>query len=161
MNRFSATNTSAATVTAERAAVWKALTDPVLLVKLTPLLQRIDTDGDLWRWHLMRMSVLGVGVGNTFTERMRFDEPRRIDYWHEPPAGVTERTGARGSYELTAVDGGTHLRIAITLDVELPISRLADPGVTSVMHAVIQRTGERFSANLLRHLGARELARAS
>lgn len=46
MNRFSTTNTSEAVVAADRADIWAALTDPVLLAKLTPLLTRIDADGD-------------------------------------------------------------------------------------------------------------------
>ena len=60
MTRFSATNTSQAVVAAPRADIWTVLTDPVQLPRLTPLLRRIDTDGDLWRWHLAGLSVLGV-----------------------------------------------------------------------------------------------------
>jgi carbon monoxide dehydrogenase subunit G len=153
MTRFSATNESEAVVAADRSAIWAVLTDPVLLPKLTPLLTRIETDGDLWRWHLVKLSVMGVGIIPVFTERMTFDAEKRIDYTHEPPRGVTERTGAEGSYVLTEVEGGTHLAIGLTLDVDLPISRLASPAVTLVMQGTLQRMGQRFSANLLRHLG--------
>lgn len=155
MTRFSATEESETIVAAERSEIWKVLTDPVLLPKLTPLLQRIETDGDLWCWHLMRLSVLGVGVSTTFTERMRFDEARRIDYWHEPPTGRIERTGANGFYELSdAGDGRTRLVIGITLHIDVPLSSLAAPAVTRVMNTAMRRTGDRFTANLLRHLGA-------
>ncbi len=153
MNRFSATNTSESVVAAGRSEIWSVLTDPVLLPKLTPLLTRIDADGDLWRWHLIRLSVLGVGVGSRFTERMRFQEGRRIDYAHEPPPGSVERTGAEGWYVLSDVDGGTHLAIGLTLTVELPLSRAAKPVVTRVMEATMRRTGDRFATNLLNHLG--------
>ncbi|MGQ0480299.1 MAG: SRPBCC family protein [Pseudonocardia sp.] len=153
MNRFSATNTSEAVVAAGRSQIWSVLTDPVLLPKLTPLLTRIDADGDLWRWHLIRLSVLGVGVGSRFTERMRFQEGRRIDYVHEPPPGSVEHTGAEGWYVLSDVDGGTHLAISLTLTVELPLSRAAKPVVTRVMEATMRRTGDRFATNLLNHLG--------
>lgn len=159
MTRFSATNTSEAVVAADRADIWAVLTDPVLLPKLTPLLRRIDADGDLWRWHMVRIAVFGVGISTTFTERMRFDEGRRIDYTHEPPKGAVERTGAEGTYELTDVDGGTHLAISLTLHVELPLSKLATPAVTRIMESTIQRTGDRFAVNLLDHLGISHTAR--
>jgi hypothetical protein len=153
VNRFSATNESEAVVAADRADIWAVLTSPVLLPKLTPLLTRIDADGDLWRWHLIRMSVLGVGVGSEFTERMSFDEGKRIDYNHEPPHGATERTGAEGWYELSDHKNGTHLAISLTLHVELPLSKATQPVVERVMAATMQRTGDRFSTNLLNHLG--------
>ena len=153
MSRFSATTESEAVVAADRSAIWAVLTDPVLLPKLTPLLRRIETDGDLWRWHLVGLSVLGIGISPVFTERMVFDAEKRIDYTHEPPAGAGERTGAEGSYVLADVEGGTHLAISLTLDVDLPLPRLASPAVTTVMQETMQRMGERFSANLLQHLG--------
>jgi carbon monoxide dehydrogenase subunit G len=153
MSRFSATNESEAVVAAGRAEIWAALTDPVLLPKLTPLLRRIETDGDLWRWHLIRIAVLGVGVATTFTERMRFDEGRRITYSHEPPPGVTERTGADGFYQLADVHGGTNLKIGLTLHVDLPLSRVTAPIVVKVMETTMARTGDRFASNLLKHLG--------
>src|SRR5690349_1470849 len=101
MTRFVASTESEAVVAAERAAIWKILTDPVLLPKLTPLLRRIETDGDVWRWHLVGLTVLGVGISPVFTELMRFDTGRRILYSHEPPPGVSEPAGADGSYELS------------------------------------------------------------
>jgi hypothetical protein len=157
MTSFSATTESEAVVAAGRPEIWAVLTDPVLLPKLTPLLRKIDTssdaDGDLWRWHLVNLSVLGIGISPVFTERMRFVEGSRIDYTHEPPAGVTERTGAEGHYVLSDVDGGTQLAISLTLHVDLPLSRVASPAVTGIMRATMQRMGDRFSANLLRHLG--------
>lgn len=153
MSRFSATTESDAVVPAPRDRIWEVLTDPVLLPQLTPLLRRIETDGDHWRWHLVGLSVLGVGITPVFTERMTFTPAERIDYTHEPPPGVVERTGAEGWYVLTEVDGGTRLAISLTLDVELPLSRLAAPAVRTVMSATMQAMGDRFSANLLRHLG--------
>jgi hypothetical protein len=153
VNRFSATNESEAVVAADRADIWAVLTSPVLLPKLTPLLTKIDADGDLWRWHLIRLNVLGVGVGSEFTERMSFVEGKRIDYVHEPPHGVTERTGAEGWYVLSDHEDGTHLAISLTLTVEMPLPRAAKPVVQRVMAETMQRTGDRFSANLLNHLG--------
>jgi carbon monoxide dehydrogenase subunit G len=152
MTCFSATNHSHAVVAADRKQVWAALTDPVLLPELTPLLRRIDVDGDTWRWHLTRLTVLGIGIAPVFTEKMSFDEPRRIDYRHQPP-GRAERAGADGSYVLEEHPRGTHLEIELTMHVDLPLSRLASPAVTRVMGSMMQRTGERFADNLLRHLG--------
>lgn len=160
MTRFSADTGSEATVTADRKAVWDVLCDPVLLPKLTPLLSRIDAEpgGDLWRWHMVRLAVLGVGIKPVFTERMVFDygtDVSRIDFTHEPPPGVTEWAGAEGHYTLRDVEGGgTLLEIGLRLDVDMPLSRLAAPVVERTMRQTMLMTGDRFSANLLKHLKA-------
>lgn len=151
MTCFSATNHSHAVVKADRLAVWAALTDPELLPELTPLLQSIEADGDTWRWHLTKITLLGIGLAPVFTEQMTFDEPTHIEYKHAP-VGRTERAGADGWYKLEEVDEGTHLEISLTMHVDLPLSRLAGPAVTRVMSAMMQRTGDRFAANLLQHL---------
>jgi carbon monoxide dehydrogenase subunit G len=153
MNRFSARADSEAVVGAEREPIWSALTDPEVLPRLTPLLHHIEADGDLWRWELTRIPVLGVSISPSFTERMRFDPPQRIDYTHAPPPGRTEHSGAEGWYQLDRVEGGTHLRISLTLSVDLPLARAAQPAVQQVMRMVMARTGDRFAVNLLRHLG--------
>lgn len=159
MTRFSATNESEAVVTADRGAVWGALTDPVLLPRLTPLLHHIEADGDRWRWEMAGISVLGARISPCFTEKMVFDEPSRIEYTHAPPSGSHERTGVEGWYQLDEHDEGTRLGISLTVTVDLPLSRLAAPAVQRVMEGVIERTGDRFAQNLLRHLGAREVRR--
>jgi hypothetical protein len=140
-------------VAADRADLWAVLTDPDMLASLTPLLERIDADGDLWRWDMAGLSVLGVGVAPSFTERMRFEEARLIEYTHEPPAGVVERAGATGWYRLSDVHGGVELAIRLRLSLELPLSRVVAPAVTRAMAATMQAIGNRFSRNLLRHLG--------
>ena len=155
VNRFSATTTSEAVVAADRTAIWGAITDPAVLPKLTPLLRHIDTDGDLWHWELSRVSVLGIVINPTFTERMTFDEGRRIEYHHEPPAGVTEWAGAEGWYALSDTDGGTHLSISLTLFVDLPLARFSAPAVGTVMRSAMAVTGSRFAANLEHHLGVK------
>lgn len=152
MSRFSATDESQALVAADRSEIWPVLTDPELLAEMTPIVARIDTDGDLWCWQLIRIAVLGVGISSNFTERMRFDDGHRIDFSHEPPAGAVERTGAHGSYRLADAPGGTRLAISLTVHVELPLPRLATPAVTTAMRATMRRSGDRFSANLLRRL---------
>ena len=160
MNSFSATTESTAVVAAERQKIWEVLTDPVLLPQLTPLLKSIDAAGDIWRWHMMSISALGVSISPAFTERMHFTEASEIVYEHEPPKDVVERTGADGWYRLTDVDGGTKLEISLTLHVELPLPRSAGPAVRRVMNGTMARTGDKFSANLLRHLGIDEPSRA-
>jgi carbon monoxide dehydrogenase subunit G len=159
MHRFSATTASQAVVAADRADIWAVLVDPEMLVKLTPLLRSIETDGDTWRWSMVKISALGLSIDPTFTERMRFEEGRRIDYSHEPPPGSLERLGADGCYVLSDVDGGTHLEISLTLQVELPLARLARPAVNRVISGLVRRTGDKFSANLLRHLREQGLSR--
>lgn len=153
MSRFSATNRTDAVVAAPREDIWAALTDPVLLPQLTPLLRGIEADGDTWRWEMIRISALGVSIEPSFTEQMRFTPTTAIDYTHEPPPGRRERTGADGWYRLSDADGGTHLAICLTLHVDLPLPRASGPAVRGVMSTMMARTGERFSQNLLRHLG--------
>ena len=156
MNQFSATTESTAVVAADRMKIWAALTDPVLLPTLTPLLKSIDAAGDLWRWHLVSISALGVRISPAFTERMHFTEGSKIVYEHEAPAGTVERTGADGWYDLSDVEGGTRLQISLTLHVDLPLPRSAGPAVRRVMTSTMGRTGDKFSENLLRHLGVDE-----
>jgi carbon monoxide dehydrogenase subunit G len=157
VTKFQSSVESVADISAERAAVWKALTDPALLPKLTPLLRNVHANGDIWCWQMMRIAALGVSVSPSFTEKMIFDEMTRIEYTHQPPAGSRERAGAEGVYELSDVDGGTHLQIKLTLCVDLPLPKAAAPAVRRIMKGTMNRTGDRFSANLLKHLGAREL----
>jgi uncharacterized protein YndB with AHSA1/START domain len=155
VHRFSATTESEALVAAPREDIWAAITDPAVLPKLTPLLRRIEADGDLWRWDLSRINVLGIVVDPSFTERMSFVPNERIEYTHEPPAGAHEWAGAEGAYRLTERDGGTHLAISITLSVELPLARLAAPAVETVIRTSMAVTGSRFATNLDHHLGIR------
>jgi len=155
VHRFSATSDSDAVVHADRHAIWEAITDPDVLPKLTPLLKHINADGDLWHWELSRVNVLGIVIDPTFTERMTFVDGRRIDYHHEPPAGVTEWAGAEGWYALEDTDEGTHLSISLTLFVDLPLARFATPTVQTVMRSAMAVTGSRFASNLEQHLGVR------
>lgn len=161
MNQFSATTESEAVVAAPRSEIWAVLTDPILLPKLTPLLKRIETNGDLWRWHMMEIAALGVSISPKFTERMVFQDQERIDYSHEAPAGVVERTWADGWYVLSDHPDGTKLAISLTLTVELPLPKAAAPAVRKVMQRTMARTGDRFSANLLKHLNVTTPAKAA
>ena len=71
-----------------------------------------------------------------------------------PPAGNTERTGVEGWYQLDDVDGGTRLRISLTIDAQLPLPKSSGFAVRKVMSSVVDRMGDRFAVNLLNHLGA-------
>jgi hypothetical protein len=105
---------------------------------------------------MIRIAALGVAICPSFTEKMTFNDGKCIDYTHAPPKGTTERAGAEGSYVLADVPGGTHLDLAMTLRVDLPLPKAATPAVQKVMRATIDRTGQRFWTNLLTHLGATE-----
>jgi carbon monoxide dehydrogenase subunit G len=161
VTQFSASVRSGADISAPRAAVWNALTDPVLLPKLTPMLEHIEANRDTWRWTMVCISALGVSIAPTFTEQMSFAPPGRIAYSHRPPAGGRERAGAEGRYQLSEIAGGTHLHVELTLTVDLPLPKAAGPAVRKVMTSLMSRTGDRFAANLLAHLGARELPAAA
>jgi carbon monoxide dehydrogenase subunit G len=157
VSQFAATVESAADVSADREAVWKALTDPDLLAELTPLLRSIRADGDTWCWSMIRIAALGVSIQPSFTEKMTFDDGHRIAYTHAPPPGAKERAGAEGVYELDDVPGGTHLHMKLTIRIDLPLPKMATPAVQRVMRTSIDRTGARFWSNLMTHLGATEL----
>lgn len=153
MNRFEVTDESAMFVPVERRRIWDVLIDPQLLADLTPLVDRIDDRDGRWRWHLSGFTALGVEVAPSFTERMLFEEPSRIEFSHEPPAGANERAGADGVYELDEVEGGTCLSVSMRMHVDLPLPKLSRGAVERVMAASMRRTGDRFHDNLMAHLG--------
>lgn len=155
MTRFEATNHSTDVVPAPRQDIWDALTDPATLTDLTPLLRRIDTDGDRWVWHMFGISALGVEIAPSFTETMEFSPAERIDFSHTPPAGQHERAGADGRYLLSDTEAGTHLDIRLTIHVELPLPAMSRGAVRRVMEQSMRTTGDRFAHNLLTHLGVR------
>jgi carbon monoxide dehydrogenase subunit G len=157
MPRFSADTRAEAVVAAPRADIWAALTDPALVADLTPFVRRITEDGDHWRWEMSGLSVLGVGISPAFTERMAYDEPHRIEFRHDPPAGATERSAVEGWYALDEVDGGTRLVTALEITLDLPLPRASGRAVRGTMRKVIDEMGDRFSRNLLDHLGAEEV----
>lgn len=149
---FSTRNDSIEAVTAPRDQVWAVMTDPDLLAELTPLIERIEEDGGHWRWCLTSIEALGVSISPCFTVAMTFDEPERIRFDHDPPAGESERAGANGYYDLEEVDGGTILDIDLVMHVDLPLPKLARGTVEGIMARTTQLHGDRFFANLLDHL---------
>jgi carbon monoxide dehydrogenase subunit G len=151
MAEFTVRNRSAAAVAADRADVWRALTDPDLLPRLTPYLRRIEADGDRWTWHLTRIPVLGAVVAPSFTEVMTFDEPGSITFEHDPTR-TDEKAGVNGEYRLAETSSGTDLTIDLGITVDLPFPRVAGPAVRTAMRGVVAAMGVRFSSNLVRHL---------
>ncbi len=154
MTTFTAKNSSSAKLKSPRPEVWKALTDPVLLPKLTPYLHRIDVDGDRWTWHVAKVPVLGKSIGSTFTEVMTFDEPRHIAYEHDAER-TEEKTQVRGEYLLEEEGSGTKVSIDLGVSVQLPFPAAMRRPVEGAIAAVMAGMGRRFASNLLRHLGER------
>jgi carbon monoxide dehydrogenase subunit G len=158
VNTFTTSNRSAATVTAGVDEVWAALTDPALLARLTPFLQRVRPEGeDHWVWEMTKVPVMGTSFSFTFRERMTFDEPHRIDFVHDPAPGARETAGVEGWYRLTPRGENTHLETSLAITVELPFPGLLRPAVTAGMKGVVALMGQRFSAHLLQHLHARSV----
>jgi carbon monoxide dehydrogenase subunit G len=153
MTAFTVRNRSAASVGAEPGEVWDALTDPALLPRLTPYLREIEVDGDRWVWHLRRVPVLGIAIAPSFTEVMTFEPRSRITFTHDPQR-PRERAGVDGTYRLKHSGAGTDLAIDLAIRVDLPFPSLARPAVHTAMRGVVAAMGKRFSANLVRHLGA-------
>ena len=152
MTRFTAKTSSTATLKSSRADIWDALTDPVLLPKLTPYLHRIDVDGDRWRWNVAKVPLLGRSIGTAFTEVMTFEEPHRIAFTHDPDR-TEEHSAVEGEYLLEEDGTGTRVSIELGVRVELPFGKLTRPAVEGGMRAVMALMGRRFASNLLRHLG--------
>jgi uncharacterized protein YndB with AHSA1/START domain len=164
VTRFSAGTRAEAVVDASRERVWAALTDPDVVAALTPFVRRIvpvvSGPAERWRWEMTGLSVLGVGIAPTFTERMTYDEPARIDFRHDPPPERPERperSAVEGWYRLEDVVGGTRLTTAMEITLDLPLPRAASGAVRAAMGRVIDQMGERFARNLLAHLGAHEV----
>ncbi|MEO6572147.1 MAG: SRPBCC family protein [Ilumatobacteraceae bacterium] len=154
MTTFSSRNRSVATVPVLPELIWDILSDPDALAQMTPLVDRITTDGNMWSWTLAGISALGVSVAPTFSEHMTFVPTSRIEYRHEPPPGRSERAGASGTYLITQVgDDRSKLHIDITLCVELPLPGFSRRAVERIMAATMQRTGDGFAANLYERLG--------
>lgn len=153
MNRFSVTDESEDVVQAPRSDVWNVLTDPDRLAPIVPRLDRIEAEGDHWRWVLLGFNVLGLTVEPSFTERMAFTPESNIRFEHAPPPGKRENAGASGEYRLRdSDDGGTHVWIRIQLHVDLPLPRMAGGAVRAVMRREVDRMGDGFAEGLRREL---------
>ena len=104
------------------------------------------------------IDVLGVKVAPSFTEKMTFAEPDRIEFRHDPPAGDegegrASRAGTSSPRRRTA--SGTSLVTELEITLDLPLPKAAGRAVRADDAKVIDTMGDRFSANLLDHLGAR------
>ncbi|MBZ5739835.1 CoxG family protein [Nocardioides mangrovi] len=158
MGQFSAETHAVAVITAPRDRIWAVLTDPGLVARMTPFAKRITEDGGHWRWELSGLKVLGVGLAPEFTERMTYDEPSRIEFRHDPPDGVAERAGVEGWYSLDEAEQGTRLETSLRITLDLPLPRASGGAVRKAMGSVVDQMGDRFSANLLCHLDAEQVA---
>lgn len=156
MTTFTTSTRSEATVTAPPRQVWEAITDPDRIAALTPFLSRVTARGEHWVWEMTKVPVLGTSFSFTFTERMTFEDLRRMEFTHDPAAGDGgESAGVEGWYDLTEVPQGTRLETSMEISVDLPFPGMTRPAVTAAMKGVVTLMGQRFSQNLLRHLGAR------
>lgn len=157
---FSARTRASAVVLAPQQDIWDALVDPVLMARFTPFLSRITADGEHWRWEMAGLDLLGRKVSPAFTEQMSFTEPSRIEFHHDPPAGTGEKAGVEGWYDLSPAEGGdgTALVTELEITLDLPLPRASGRAVTAAMRKVVDTMGDRFSRNLLDHLGAEERA---
>lgn len=160
MTTFTTGRTSTAVIDTDRGRVWDLLVRPEVVARFTPFVQQVRDLGDgRWRWHLGGIPYPGGHFSASFTERMSLDPQERIGFSHEPEDGVAERAGANGSYTLQPHEQGTLLSIAIEISAVLPLPKQASGIVTTAMDVVIARMGDRFSANLLAELGARDVGR--
>jgi hypothetical protein len=160
MTSFSAKTHAEAVVLAHQEEIWAVLVDPSLMAQFTPFLENITADGDHWVWEMAGLNVLGLKVAPSFTERMVFTEPDRIEFHHDPPPGETEKAGVTGWYSLASIgasdEPATRLVTDLEITVDLPLPKAAGPAVRATMSKVIDTMGDRFSQRLLDHLGAED-----
>ena len=160
MTVFAANTHAEAVVLAPQQDIWDVLVDPSLVAGFTPFVKRITADGEHWRWEMGGLDVLGKSVTPAFTELMTLKEPDRIEFHHDPPDGVREKSWVEGWYDLSPVPeaggGGTALVTDLTISLDLPLPGVAGSPVRATMRKVIDTMGDRFSANLLEHLGAEQ-----
>ncbi len=156
MTRFTGTTNSAGIVTTSRDEVWDLLTDPDAVARLTPFVQSIEADGDLWIWHMANIPGLPVSFAPTFTERMTFQPKERIEYDHAPQGG-REPAAVKGWYALEDHDKGTYLEIYLEICVALPLPKAANRLVSGAMSQVMKRMGDRFAKQFTAELGAEEI----
>jgi len=154
---FQASTHAEAVVLARQQDIWDVLVDPDLVARFTPFVKRITAEGDHWRWEMGGLEVLGKSVTPSFTERMILKEPDRIEFHHDPPVGAKEKSSVEGWYDLSSVPdeegGGTALVTDLTIALDLPLPGVARSAVKAAMGKVIDTMGDKFSANLLEHLG--------
>ncbi len=156
MTTFTASTTAEAIVPVERKLVWDVLIDPALVARFTPFVSSIEAKGDDWIWTLSGLKVAGKSFGATFTEKMTLEDGVRIEFTHDPPAGSKERAGVHGWYALSdhpGPEGGVLLETSLEICVDLPLPKVSGGVVRSTMKGVMHQMGDRFSKNLLDHLG--------
>ncbi|MEO7268494.1 MAG: hypothetical protein ABIW49_04725 [Knoellia sp.] len=160
MATFSATKVSEATVDHPRDLVWEVLTDAAAIARLTPMVRSITAEDDLWRWQLVRIPVLGQSFELGFTEAMSYDPKTTITFAHAPQGKNAERAGTDGRYDLSeAGKGSTHLRIELTVTVDLPFPRLAKPAIQATMQGVLAAMGSGFGRAIDKELRSRAAPR--
>ena len=155
LNSFTASRRDVAQVGSGVDQVWALLVRPEVLVRHTPFLHAIDDlDDGRWRWEVGGIPYPRGVFTSSFTERMTFQAPHRIDFAHEP-VSPSEHAGADGSYVLTPRAGGSTLEITLGVTVRLAVPGVARPAVVKAMDLVIGQMGRSFAAGLLADLGER------
>ena len=155
LNQFTSSRHDVAEVRSSADQVWALLVQPSVLVRHTPFLHAIDDLGDgRWVWQVGGIRYPGGVFTSSFTERMTFDEGRRIDFVHEP-ASDREHAGAQGSYLLTPGETGCTLEIEVGVTVRLPAPRASRAVIGTAMDVVIGQMGKAFARGLLEELGER------
>ena len=134
-------------------AVWDLLVDPDAIARMTPMVSRIEANGDQWLWCLQGVPLPGRALDLSMLETMVFEPQTRIEFTHGPLERHLQ-AGAEGHYALEpAGEGATRLTIDLTVSARLPIPGLARPAVHTAMAQVLRQMGARFATNLLRELG--------
>ncbi len=159
MTGFTASTEAEAIVLATRQQIWDVLKDADLVARMTPFVSGIEDRGEHWVWSMTRLPVPRTTLSPTFTERMEYVELERIQFKHDAPEGAEENACVDGWYELEDLEPqgdeevATMLRTSLSITLDLPLPGALKPAVKGSMKTVINQMGDRFSANLLEHLG--------
>ena len=154
MATFSTSNRSAATVTADVEAVWDVLTDPALVARLTPFLQRVRRGGRALGLAADEGARCSARASRSRSASGWTSTPHRIDFTHDPAPGADEAAGVVGWYALALVRMGRTSRRRWRSPSTSPSPVSSGPPSITAMKGVVALMGQRFSHNLLSHLGA-------
>ena len=152
MTRFKTSRISEALVEGTVEQVWEMLTDPEVIARHTPFVRSISVQDDVWVWKLNGIPYPAGQLSPPMRQLMQFTPRTRIDFVPESPYS---EAGAAGRYDVEDRGSHTHLRIEVTVSVDLPLPTLVRGTVETAMAATLTLMGDRFDRGFERELATR------
>ena len=132
--------------------VYRVLADVPTSASHFPGLERLVPLGDgAYRWELARLGTDLVHVQTVYASRYVCDRHRRSVRW-APVAGVGNAS-VGGRWVITPRAHGTHLRLELNGELQVPMPGLSRALVVPVVRAENERLVGHYLANLARRFG--------